>query len=101
MPKSLDLRGRRLDEALRRAEGAFGLRTGLGGAGRRTRRARASEPACNASSSTPSRPSARTGGVTDGLVLRWINAETMTLFLAIVTEQHADEFIVMDLLLYH
>lgn len=34
-------------------------------------------------------------GVMDSLVLPWVNAETMTLFLATVAERHADEFIVM------
>ena len=31
----------------------------------------------------------------DSLILPWVNAETMTLFLATVAERHADEFIVM------
>lgn len=34
-------------------------------------------------------------GVMDSLVLPWVNAETMGLFLATVAERHADEFIVM------
>ena len=34
-------------------------------------------------------------GVTDSLVLPWVNAETMTLFLATAAERHADEFMVM------
>jgi hypothetical protein len=34
-------------------------------------------------------------GVMDSLVLPWVNAETMSLFLATVAERHADEFIVM------
>ena len=34
-------------------------------------------------------------GVMDSLILPWVNAETMTLFLATVAERHADEFIVM------
>lgn len=31
----------------------------------------------------------------NSLVLPWVNAETMSLFLAAVAERHADEFIVM------
>jgi hypothetical protein len=34
-------------------------------------------------------------GVMDSLVLPWVNAETMSLFLAEVAQRHADEFIVM------
>jgi len=34
-------------------------------------------------------------GVLDSLILPWVNAETMSLFLAEVAERHADEFIVM------
>ena len=34
-------------------------------------------------------------GVMDSLVLPWVNAETMGVFLATVAERHADEFIVM------
>ena len=34
-------------------------------------------------------------GVLDSLVLPWVNAETMSLFLATVAERHASEFIVM------
>jgi transposase-like protein len=34
-------------------------------------------------------------GVVDSLVLPWVNAETMSLFLAEVAERHANEFIVM------
>jgi len=34
-------------------------------------------------------------GVMDSLVLPWVNAETMSLFLATVAERHAHEFIVM------
>ena len=34
-------------------------------------------------------------GVLDSLVLPWVNAETMSLFLATVAERHDDEFIVM------
>ena len=34
-------------------------------------------------------------GVVDSLILPWVNAKTMTLFLATVAERHADEFIVM------
>jgi hypothetical protein len=34
-------------------------------------------------------------GVLDSLVLPWVNAETMSLFLAEVAQRHADEFIVM------
>ena len=34
-------------------------------------------------------------GVTDSLVLPWVCAETMSMFLAEVAERHADEFIVM------
>jgi DDE superfamily endonuclease len=34
-------------------------------------------------------------GVMDSLVLPWVNAETMSLFLAEVARRHADEFIVM------
>jgi hypothetical protein len=34
-------------------------------------------------------------GVMDSLILPWVNAETMSLFLATVAERHADEFIVM------
>ena len=34
-------------------------------------------------------------GVMDSLVLPWVNAETMSIFLASVAERHADEFIVM------
>ena len=34
-------------------------------------------------------------GVMDSLVLPWVNAETMTLFLATVAERHPEEFIVM------
>ena len=33
----------------------------------------------------------------DSLVLPWVNAETMSLFLATVAERHANEFIVMVL----
>ena len=34
-------------------------------------------------------------GVLDSLILPWVNAETMSLFLAEVAARHADEFIVM------
>lgn len=34
-------------------------------------------------------------GVLDSLILPWVNAETMSMFLASVAERHADEFIVM------
>jgi len=34
-------------------------------------------------------------GVTDSLVLPWVSAETMSMFLAEVAERHAKEFIVM------
>lgn len=34
-------------------------------------------------------------GVMDSLVLPWVNAETMSLFLAEVAERHAEQFIVM------
>ena len=34
-------------------------------------------------------------GVMDSLVLPWVNAETMSLFLVTVAERHPDEFIVM------
>jgi hypothetical protein len=34
-------------------------------------------------------------GVMDSLVLPWVNAETMSMFLAEVAQRHADEFIVM------
>ncbi len=34
-------------------------------------------------------------GVLDSLILPWVNAETMSLFLATVAERHSDEFIVM------
>ena len=34
-------------------------------------------------------------GVMDSLVLPWVNAETMPLFLAEVAQRHAQEFIVM------
>lgn len=34
-------------------------------------------------------------GVMDSLVLPWVNAETMSLFLAEVAQRHAEEFIVM------
>lgn len=34
-------------------------------------------------------------GVLDSLVLPWVNAETMTLFLAEVAQRHASEFVVM------
>lgn len=34
-------------------------------------------------------------GVMDSLVLPWVNAETMSLFLAEVAQRHADEFVVM------
>ena len=34
-------------------------------------------------------------GVMDSLILPWVNAETMSLFLATVAERHANEFIVM------
>lgn len=34
-------------------------------------------------------------GVMDSLVLPWVSAETMSLFLAEVAQRHADEFIVM------
>ena len=34
-------------------------------------------------------------GVMDSLVLPWVDAETMSIFLASVAERHADEFIVM------
>lgn len=34
-------------------------------------------------------------GVMDSLVLPWVNAETMSLFLAEVAQRHADEFIFM------
>lgn len=34
-------------------------------------------------------------GVLDSLVLPWVNAETMSLFLSEVAQRHADEFIVM------
>lgn len=34
-------------------------------------------------------------GVLDSLILPWVNAETMSLFLATVAERHHDEFIVM------
>jgi len=34
-------------------------------------------------------------GVMDSLVLPWVNAQTMTLFLATVAERHPEEFIVM------
>ena len=34
-------------------------------------------------------------GVMDSLVLPWVNAQTMSLFLSTVSERHAKEFIVM------
>ena len=34
-------------------------------------------------------------GTMDSLILPWVNAETMSLFLAIVAERHADDFVVM------
>ena len=34
-------------------------------------------------------------GVLDSLILPWVNAETMSLFLATVADRHDDEFIVM------
>lgn len=34
-------------------------------------------------------------GVTDSLVLPWVSAETMSMFLAEIAERHADEFVVM------
>ena len=34
-------------------------------------------------------------GVMDSLILPWVNAETMSLFLSTVAQRHADEFIVM------
>lgn len=34
-------------------------------------------------------------GVTDSLVLPWVNAETMSMFLAEVAQRHRDEFILM------
>ena len=34
-------------------------------------------------------------GVLDSLILPWVNAETMSLFLAAVAERHIQEFIVM------
>ena len=34
-------------------------------------------------------------GLMDSLILPWVNAETMSLFLATVAERHAQEFIVM------
>ncbi|MCW0209148.1 MAG: transposase, partial [Achromobacter sp.] len=34
-------------------------------------------------------------GVMDSLVLPWVNAETMSLFLAEVAQRHSEEFIVM------
>lgn len=34
-------------------------------------------------------------GVAGSLILPWVNAQTMSLFLAEVAERHADEFIVM------
>ncbi len=34
-------------------------------------------------------------GVMDSLVLPWVNAQTMSLFLSTVSERHANEFIVM------
>ena len=34
-------------------------------------------------------------GVMDSLVLPWVNAETMSIFLSEVAQRHADEFIVM------
>ena len=34
-------------------------------------------------------------GVLDSLVLPWVNAETMSLFLAEVAQRHADEFVLM------
>jgi hypothetical protein len=34
-------------------------------------------------------------GVMDSLVLPWVNAETMSLFLAEVAQRHADEFVLM------
>lgn len=34
-------------------------------------------------------------GVTDSLVLPWVSAQTMSMFLAEVAERHAEEFIVM------
>ena len=34
-------------------------------------------------------------GVMDSLILPWVNAQTMSLFLAIVAERHAEEFVVM------
>lgn len=34
-------------------------------------------------------------GVTDSLVLPWVSAQTMSMFLAEIAERHADEFIVM------
>lgn len=34
-------------------------------------------------------------GVMDSLILPWVNAHTMSLFLGIVAERHPDEFIVM------
>ena len=34
-------------------------------------------------------------GVMDSLILPWVNAQTMSLFLSTVAQRHADEFIVM------
>jgi hypothetical protein len=34
-------------------------------------------------------------GVMDSLILPWVNAQTMSLFLATVAQRHADEFVVM------
>ena len=34
-------------------------------------------------------------GVTDSLVLPWVSAQTMSMFLAEIAERHADEFVVM------
>lgn len=34
-------------------------------------------------------------GVMDSLVLPWVNAQTMSLFLAEVAQRHADEFVLM------
>ena len=36
-------------------------------------------------------------GVMDSLILPWVNAETMSLFLSTVAERHPDEFILMGL----
>ncbi|NDZ14613.1 IS630 family transposase [Variovorax sp. WS11] len=76
-------------------EGRFGLLGSPRRCWHLTAHARWSVRDWSASTSTPSAPSARTTACWTALVLPWVSAETMSLFLSEVAQRHAAEFIVM------